>query len=112
MARSAMLALVAGLVCGATGSIFNYTAIPIDGGNPVNLAQYKGNVTIVVNVATYAGHPNPAHTLPHPPTLCQALACVMRRGLQRLCEPCCGEDGWWRTLVVPFCHCRYFVSHA
>jgi len=36
----------------ASDSIFIYSAVMIDGSGPVSLAQYRGNVTVVVNVAT------------------------------------------------------------
>lgn len=52
---STALALAA-LMCvpgsAASDSIFNYSAVMIDGTGPVSLAKYRGNVTIVVNVAT------------------------------------------------------------
>eukprot|EP00041_Stephanoeca_diplocostata_P007761 m.112012 g.112012 ORF g.112012 m.112012 type:complete len:94 (-) comp17022_c0_seq2:893-1174(-) len=34
-------------------SIFNFSSVPINGGDPVPLSVYSGNVTMVVNVATY-----------------------------------------------------------
>jgi hypothetical protein len=52
MLRGLTTLVVAGLVCGTHGSIYNFSAVPIDGSAAVNLAEYRGNVTIVVNVAT------------------------------------------------------------
>ena len=47
---------LAALICvpgsAVSDSIFNYSAVMIDGTGPVSLAKYRGNVTIVVNVAT------------------------------------------------------------
>jgi len=53
MQRAMATIVLAGLLAGSCGSIFNFSAVPITGGDAVPLAQYAGNVSIVVNVATY-----------------------------------------------------------
>lgn len=52
MAFSLTLCALA-LAAPATASIFNFSAVPISGGAPVALSVYAGNVTMVVNTATF-----------------------------------------------------------
>lgn len=47
------LAALVGVAAGANQTLFSFTDLVDIQGKPTSLAQYKGNVTLVINVASF-----------------------------------------------------------